>query len=93
MDFSGVLERLKNPIENLPDHQYEYWINKTSKLIKRSYIQTHKLVEAEKLSLEQIIDRFELSTKHNGNCPPDKCWWGKRKKEYKNEKKKIVSIK
>lgn len=58
---------------------YEHYIDVTSKLIKRSYIATHKLVKD--WPLEKIIERYELCTKHAGTMPGDVKWWWLRKQE------------
>lgn len=59
-------------------HEFEHWIEKTSKLIKRPYIQTFRLVKD--WPLEKIIRHYELATKHNGDMPEDVKWWWERKK-------------
>lgn len=56
---------------------YEYWVNLTAKLIKRPYFITHKMVEG--WSLNKIIERYNLATKHNGDLPSDVYWFWKRK--------------
>lgn len=60
-------------------HSYEHYIDLTSKLFKRSYMATHKLVEG--MTLEQIIHRYDLCTKHAGTMPGDVKWWWLRKSE------------
>lgn len=60
---------------------YEHYLDLTSKLIKRSYIATHKLVQG--WPLPKIIERYELCTKHAGTMPGDVKWWWLRKKEKK----------
>lgn len=66
---------------------FEHYVHLTSKLIKRPYIQTAKLMET--WTLEKIIRRYEECTKHAGT-PPDGVssgewsailWWSKRKRE------------
>lgn len=66
---------------------YEHYVHLTSKLIKRSYIATHKLVED--WPIDKISRRYDECTKHAGT-PPDGMsssewsailWWSKRKKD------------
>ena len=73
-DYNFVIEEEK-------EHEFEHWVNKTSKLIERPYFQTFKLVE--KWPMEQIIRMYELATKHCGNCPPNIKWWAERKRMVK----------
>ena len=61
------------------EYEYEHYINLTSKLIKRPYLVTHKLVG--KWPLEKIIRHYDLATKHNGKIPSEVYWWWKRKNE------------
>lgn len=61
------------------EEQFEHWINKTSKLIKKPYFITFKMVE--KWPLEKIISRYQEATKHSGNMPEDIYWWWKRKQD------------
>lgn len=58
---------------------YEHYIDLTSKLIKRPYITTAKLVET--WPVEKIIRRYEECTKHAGTIPGDVKWWWLRKKD------------
>jgi hypothetical protein len=58
---------------------YEHYVHLTSKLIGRSYIATHKLVEG--WSIEKIIQRYELCTKHAGTMPGAVKWWWLRKSD------------
>ena len=69
------LDRFK--VAEQKEHEFEHWVNKTAKLIKRPYYQTFKMVE--KWSLEKIIRNYELSTKHAGDMPQDVKWWWLRK--------------
>lgn len=64
-------------VEKETEHEFEFWVNKTAKLINRPYYATFKLIE--KWPVELIIRRYELSTKHAGNMPPDVKWWWLRK--------------
>ncbi len=59
------------------EEEFAHWISKTSKLIKRPYFATFKMVE--KWPLEKIIRHYELSTKHAGDMPEDVKWWWIRK--------------
>ena len=70
----------KLTIEKAPI-SYEYYVDLTAKLIKRTYIATHKLVQD--WPIEKIIQHYELCTKHAGNMPGDVKWWWLRKKEGK----------
>lgn len=63
------------------EHEFAHYINLTSKLIERSYMQTYKLVE--KWPLELIIRRYELATKHHGQLSPQVKWWYERKRGIK----------
>lgn len=60
------------------EYEYEHYVKLTADLIKRPYIQVHKMVE--KWTLEEIRHRYTLCTKHNGNIPSDVYWWYLRKK-------------
>lgn len=79
INFDHIQHRIASPTTGLPEHSYEHWVQLTSKLIKRSYISTAKLVE--KWPLEKIIQRYELCTKHAGNFPGDVKWWWLRKQD------------
>lgn len=66
---------------------YEHYVHLTSKIIKRSYMATHKLVET--WPIEKISRRYDQCTKHAGT-PPDGLsssewsailWWSKRKRD------------
>lgn len=59
------------------EHEFEYWVNKTAKLIDRPYFQTFTMVK--KWSLEKIIRHYNLATKHNGDMPSNVYWWWARK--------------
>jgi hypothetical protein len=63
---------------------YEHYVHLTSKLIGRSYMATHKLVE--QWPVEKIIERYELCTKHAGTMPGDVKWWWLRKTENSHAK-------
>lgn len=83
INFDHIQQRIASPTKELPEHSYEHWVQLTSKLIKRSYISTAKLVE--KWPLEKIIHRYELCTKHAGTMPGDVKWWWLRKQEVINK--------
>jgi len=93
LDFSVLKQRLLNPRNDLPNFPYEFWVNKTAKLLNRPYIGIHKIITQEGLKLEGIIRRYETAVKHSGDMPPDVYWWWRRKVEFKNENKKNVSDK
>lgn len=80
LNFDHVNDRLQNPNDALPEHEFEYWVNKTAALIGRSYIQTFGLVRS--WPLEKIKRRYIECTKH---CPeqtkPAIRWWALRKRE------------
>ena len=80
LNFDHLQTRFTQPRTDLPENEYEFWVNKTAKLIGRSYIQTAKLVE--KWPLEKIKRRYIEATKH---CPeltkPHIRWWALRKQE------------
>jgi len=59
--------------------EFEHYVHLTSKLIKRNYIATAKLVS--QWPLEKIIRHYELCTKHAGTMPGDVKWWWLRKNE------------
>ena len=61
------------------EHEFEHWVNKTAKLIKRPYFQTFKMVE--KWPISKIIYHYTLATKHNGDVPSNIYWWWKRKQK------------
>lgn len=71
-----VAEKPKEEVE-----KFEYWVNKTAKLIKRPYFQTFKMVE--KWPIDKIIRHYELATKHSGDIPEDVKWWWERKRANK----------
>jgi hypothetical protein len=79
LTFKHIEERIKQPVAELPEHSYEFWVLQTAKLIRRSYISTHKLVEG--WPLAKIIQRHELCTKHAGTMPGDVKWWWLRKQD------------
>lgn len=79
VNFDHIQQRIASPASELPEHQYEHQVHLTAKLIGRSYIATAKLVE--KWSLEKIIQRHELCTKHAGTMPGDVKWWWLRKQD------------
>ena len=66
-------------VEEKQKHEFEHYVDLTSKLIKRSYIQTFRMVE--NWPLEKIIRHYELCTKHCEGMPGDVKWWWLRKKE------------
>ena len=76
------LNRFKVTKETEPE--FAHWVNETAKLINRTYFQTFKLVE--KWSLELIIRRYELCTKHAGGMSGDVKWWWLRKESLKVNK-------
>ena len=90
IDFSALKERLKNPTDDLPNFPYEFWVNKTAKLLKKPYIQVHGIIAREELTLEEIVRRYNNATKHNGDMLPEVYWWWRRRVEYKNEKEKSI---
>jgi hypothetical protein len=61
------------------EHEFQHWVDKTAKLIKRPYFQTFSMMK--KWPLEKIVRNYELSTKHNGNIPSAIYWFWLRKKE------------
>jgi hypothetical protein len=71
---------------------YEHYVHLTSKLIKLSYIATHKLVQD--WPLDKITRRYDECTKHAGPPPEGKTvadwqamlWWSKRKKDKETPK-------
>lgn len=79
VNFDHIQQRISSPVKSLPEHEYEHHVHLTAKLIKRSYIATHKLVQGWPIS--KIIQRYELCTKHKGDMPGDVKWWWLRKKE------------
>lgn len=60
-------------------HEYEEYVNLTSKLLGIPYMSVHRMVA--KWPMEKIIRHYVLSTKHNGTMPKDVYWWWLRKKE------------
>lgn len=83
INFDHIQQRIASPTSELPEHNYEHMVQQTAKLIKRSYIATAKLVET--WSLEKIIQRYELCTKHAGTMPGDVKWWWLRKTDAVNK--------
>lgn len=59
------------------EYEYEHWVNLTAKMLKRPYIQVHRLVQD--LPLSEIRHRYILATKHNGDMPSYVYWWWYRK--------------
>lgn len=74
---SAAFDMSRFKVAKQEQHEFEHYVDLTSKLIKRSYIQTFRLVE--KWPLEKIIRRYELCTKHAGDMPGDVKWWWLRK--------------
>ena len=73
---------------NLPEDQvpiFEKYVNLTSKLIKRPYYQTFKLVEG--WQIHTIIRRYNECMNYKGEIPKDILWWSLRRKELDEEKK------
>ena len=60
------------------EHDYEHWVNKTAKLIKKPYFVTHKMVEG--WSLAKIKERYNDAVKVEG-MPQDVWWYWKRKQD------------
>lgn len=81
IDFTHIQKRLQNPRTDLPENQYEYWVDKTAKLLKRKYMQVHLIFEKEKWTLEKIRDRYKQCTERNGEMPKDVLWWYLRKQD------------
>ena len=73
---------------DLPDTPYEFWVNKTAKLLGRPYMRIHKIFEREGWYLDKIHRRYIECTKH---CPdltePNIRWWALRKKEIETQKR------
>ncbi len=68
------LQSITTKKEELPEHEYEHYVELTRKMIGRSYIQTAKMVE--NWSLDLIKRRYHDSMK---NADPAKRWWTMRK--------------
>jgi hypothetical protein len=84
INFNHVTERLKEPDTTLPEHEYEHYVKLTSLLIKRSYMQTAKLVE--KWPLDKIKRRYwDCKKDSRSKIPPDVRWWAMRKREVSND--------
>ena len=64
---------------------FEKYVNLTSKLIKRPYYQTFKLVED--WQVHTIIRRYNECMNYTGEIPKDILWWSLRRKELDEEKK------
>lgn len=79
--LSGLMAGRTFAVErgNYVPGSYEHYVHLTSKLIKRSHIATHKLVQD--WPLTKIIERYELCTKHAGTMPGEVKWWWLRKQE------------
>ncbi len=70
------LDRFTIDPNDTNDTEYSYYVKQTAKLINRSYIQTHKLVED--WALHKIIRRLKEAKKAKN---PSMYWWGMRKKD------------
>lgn len=75
MNFDHLKARLVHPTDSR--EEWEYLVHETSKLIGRSFIQTHKLVEDWPIS--KLRDRLNEAQKHHGEMKPVVYWWWKRK--------------
>lgn len=65
-------------IDDQQTEDYEYWVNKTAKLIKKPYFVTHKMVES--WPLAKIKERYNDALKVEG-MPQDVWWYWKRKQD------------
>lgn len=84
ISFNHINARLQKPDPTLPEHEYEHYVKLTSVLIKRSYMQTAKLVE--RWPLEKIKRRYWDCVKDSrSKIPPDVRWWSLRKRELTND--------
>lgn len=68
-------------ITNKESEEYGEWVDKTAKLLGRSYGQVHMIFTKEKWTLDAIRSRYEYVTKHNGNVPSQILWWYLRKQD------------
>lgn len=73
--FKQVIENFK-PSEEKPI--FEKYVNLTSKLINRPYIQVVKLVES--WEIHTIIRIYNDCNTYTGEIPKDILWWSIRKK-------------
>jgi hypothetical protein len=76
---SSDISRYQTPKQIAPEHPYEYWVNKTAKLIGRSYIQTAVLVKD--WPLHKIERRFKEAINCHEQTTPTIRWWSLRKQE------------
>lgn len=59
--------------------EYGEWVKKTADLVKRPYMQMHRIFTNEDWSLEEIKRYYLNATKHNGKMPSSVNWWWQRK--------------
>ena len=74
--FGDLAKNFKVPENQVPI--FEKYVNLTSKLIKRPYYQTFKLVEG--WQTHTIIRRYNECMNYTGEIPKDVLWWSIRKK-------------
>ena len=72
-----LLLKSYQPKEQIPI--FEKYVNLTSKLINRSYIQTFSLVKD--WQTHTIIRRYNACMEYRGKIPRDVLWWSIRKKK------------
>lgn len=75
--FEELVKNFKIKEDGVPI--FEKYVNLTSKLIKRPYFQTFKLVE--NWELHTIIRRYNDCMDYDGEIPKDVLWWSIRKKD------------
>ena len=73
----GSLLKSYQPEEQIPI--FEKYVNLTSKLINRSYIQTFKMVKD--WQTHTIIRRYNECMNYEGEIPKERLWGSIRKKE------------
>ena len=80
-ELKSICDLVKN-FEPQPDQVpiFEEYINLTSKLINRPYMQTFRMVRD--WQMHKIIRRYDECTKDKkGDIPGDVLWWYLRKKD------------
>ena len=65
--------------EKIAKPVFEEYVQKTSKLIKRPYFQTFKMVED--WQEHKLIRRYNECMEYQGKMPRDVLWWWKRKQD------------
>jgi hypothetical protein len=84
--FGSILKNYQQE-EQVPI--FEKYVNLTSQLINRPYIQTFKIVK--NWQTHTIIRRYNQCIEYKGEIPKDILWWSIRKKDQLTKSPQVVS--